>query len=118
MLHPYRSGRIRAGVNCLAASKMPRLRLSPGGGHSTASSARAISGSGIVRPGTLAVLAAPQSLVRFARRFLLIPIDREAPSYQPLDLSLAVRLVFFLLAVADVLSFGARTTVRPFLPSR
>src|SRR5262249_33919533 len=71
-----------------------------------------------VRPGTLAVLAAPQSSIsslRFSRRFLLIPIDREAPSYQPLDLSLAVRLVLFFLAVADVLSFGSFTTVRSFL---
>ena len=61
---------------------------------------------------------APQSSIgslRFSCRFLLIPIGREAPSYQPLDLSLAVRLVFFFLAVADVLSFGACTTVRSFL---
>src|SRR6516165_9500833 len=74
--------------------------------------------TGILRPGTLAVLAVSQlsiSSLRFSRRFLPIPIDREAPSYQPLDLSLAVRLVFFFLAVADVLSFGACTTVRSFL---
>ena len=82
------------------------------------SSARAIRRSGILRPGILVLLAAPQSSIsslRFSRRFLLIPIDREAPSYQPLDLSLAVRFVFFFLAVADVLSFGACTTVGLFL---
>ena len=66
-------------------------------------------------PGRLGRPQSSISSLRFSRRFLLIPIDREAPSYQPLDLSLAVRLVFFFLAVADVLSFGACTTVRSFL---
>jgi hypothetical protein len=52
----------------------------------------------------------------FSRGFLLlIPSDRAAPSYQLLDLSLAIRPAVFFFLVADILGFDADALLTSFL---
>jgi hypothetical protein len=69
-----------------------------------------IRGLGLRSKVPLAVIGQPQSIRSslFSSSFpLLIAIDRVAPSYQLLDLSLAIRPAVFFFPFADNLSFEA-----------
>jgi hypothetical protein len=70
------------------------------------------------KPFTIAAIGQPQSISssRFPSSFrLLILIDRAAPSYQLLDLSLATRPAVLFSVVADILGFEANALLTSFL---